>query len=269
MLRALFTAAFLLSVYRPVPSHCRPHARNHALSCPASSPTAWSSCPTSGRCGRPASSSPSATFPSTSPCTPSGNWLAVLHAGYGDHEIVVVDLHSEQASASSAASAVDQTFYGLCFSPDGKTLFASGGEFEVVHAFAFDDGLAVATTATIAVAGRKDKFVVAGAGRRRGGQDAVRRRHLGRRRRASCRWTSPSKRRTVALDKDSYPYACLPEPDGKRLFVSLWGKAGVAVVDLADGEGRRPPGRPRATRPRWPCRPTARRCSSPAPTRRR
>ena len=27
---------------------------------------------------------------------------------------------------------VEQTFYGLCFSPDGRQLFASGGEYEVV-----------------------------------------------------------------------------------------------------------------------------------------
>jgi len=37
--------------------------------------------------------------------------------------------------------ALAQTWYGgLCFSPDGKQLYASGGEFEVVHAFEFDEG---------------------------------------------------------------------------------------------------------------------------------
>ena len=36
--------------------------------------------------------------------------------------------------------------------------------------------------------------------------------------------------------RDSYPYTCLPAADGKRLFVSLWGKAGIGVVDLAESK---------------------------------
>ncbi len=37
----------------------------------------------------------------------------------------------------------------------------------------------------------------------------------------------------AAVAKDnSYPYAVLPEPGGKRLFVSLWANAKVAVIDL-------------------------------------
>src|SRR5262249_48284777 len=43
------------------------------------------------------------------------------------------------------------------------------------------------------------------------------------------------KRRTVATGKDSYPYTCLPSTDSKRLFVSLWGKSAVAVIDLEGG----------------------------------
>jgi sugar lactone lactonase YvrE len=43
---------------------------------------------------------------------------------------------------------------------------------------------------------------------------------------------NPDNRRTMKLEKDSYPYACLPEPGGKRLFVSLWGKASIASIDL-------------------------------------
>ena len=42
---------------------------------------------------------------------------------------------------------------------------------------------------------------------------------------------NPHDRRTVALDKGSYPYAVLPDPKSDRLFVSLWGSAAVAVID--------------------------------------
>src|SRR5205085_5844698 len=33
---------------------------------------------------------------------------------------------------------------------------------------------------------------------------------------------------------ECFPYACLFEPGGRRLFVSLWNKAAVAVIDLAE-----------------------------------
>src|SRR6202022_1895855 len=87
-----------------------------------------------------------------------GRWLAVLHAGYDDHEIVVVDL---QKVKITCRVTLEQAFYGLCFSPDGKQLFASGGEFEVVHAFQFEDGL-LWRHRQLPVAAVKDTFVPCG-----------------------------------------------------------------------------------------------------------
>src|SRR5437764_1361262 len=56
-------------------------------------------------------------FPVNLALHPGGRWLAVLHAGYGEHEIAVVDLRRERVVVRVP---LDQTFYGLCFSPDGK-----------------------------------------------------------------------------------------------------------------------------------------------------
>ncbi len=70
----------------------------------------------------------------------SGQFAAVLHAGMREHEIVIVALEKTRQRIVSRV-AVDQTFYGLCFSPDGNKLYASGGEFEVVHEFDFSRGL--------------------------------------------------------------------------------------------------------------------------------
>ena len=38
--------------------------------------------------------------------------------------------------------------------------------------------------------------------------------------------------RTKPREPAVYPYTCLVEPGGKRCFVSLWARAGVAVIDL-------------------------------------
>src|SRR5262249_19735589 len=77
-------------------------------------------------------------FPVNLALHPPGRWLAALHAGYGTHETVLVDLKTQKVASRVT---LDQAFYGLCYSPDGRELFASGGAFEVVHAFAFEDGL--------------------------------------------------------------------------------------------------------------------------------
>jgi len=44
---------------------------------------------------------------------------------------------------------------------------------------------------------------------------------------------SPDKKRLLKFEKDTFPYLCLPHPDGKRLFVSLWNRSAVGVIDLA------------------------------------
>jgi DNA-binding beta-propeller fold protein YncE len=164
---------------------------------------------------------------------PKGRWLAVLHAGYGTHEVMVFDLQ-ENSRGPTCRVTLEQTFYGLCFAPDGKTLYASGGEFETVHAFAFEEGL-LGRRNIIRVANLLSKFIPAGLATDADGRTLY----------AAGTWghavalvplDNPDRRRHVSLEKESYPYACLPEPGGKRLFVSLWGKAAIAVIDLEKGE---------------------------------
>src|SRR5262249_2841649 len=121
-----------------------------------------------------------------------------------------------------------------CWAPDGRTLYASGGEFEGVHAFAFEDGL-LAPRKLVRVAGEEEKLVPRGLAPHREGKTpfaAGTRGHPV----AQGPLADPEKRSTITLGKASYPYACLPEPGGKRLFVSLWGKGAVAVVDLDRGK---------------------------------
>ncbi len=77
-------------------------------------------------------------FPVNLALHPDRRWLAALHAGYGTHEIQIVELGSKPRVRSRVT--LPQTFQGLVFAPDGKTLYASGGEFESVHAFDFADG---------------------------------------------------------------------------------------------------------------------------------
>src|SRR5262249_62145454 len=79
-------------------------------------------------------------FPVNLALHPSGAWLAALHAGYGPHEVVVVDLTSGKEKITCRVP-IDQAFNGLAWPPDRRTLYASGGEVEIMHAFAFEEGL--------------------------------------------------------------------------------------------------------------------------------
>ena len=105
--------------------------------CRVCRPTGRCCCPTSGRCGRRASRSKLGNFPVNVALHPQGDWAAVLHSGYGPHEVVVVDLKT--ASVVSRVT-LPKTFYGLCFTPNGKRLLVSGGEDNVVYRFHFADG---------------------------------------------------------------------------------------------------------------------------------
>ena len=71
-------------------------------------------------------------FPVNLALHPGGDSLAVLHAGYGTHEVVIIRTDAGKEKITCRVP-LDQVFYGLAWSPDGATLYVSGGEFEVMR----------------------------------------------------------------------------------------------------------------------------------------
>jgi DNA-binding beta-propeller fold protein YncE len=162
---------------------------------------------------------------------PQSQFAAVLHAGYGDHEIVIVDLR--ELKIVSRAS-MPETFVGLCFNSTGSQLFASGAEKEVVHQFDFHNGY-LSEHRELRVADIKERQIPAGLALSPDDKTLY----------AACPWgnsvcvmplDNPQQKKLIPLDADSYPYYALPEATGKRLYVSLWGKSAIAVVSLATGK---------------------------------
>ena len=74
-------------------------------------------------------------FPVNVAVHPDGRFAAVLHAGYGPHQVHVVDLGAGKVVAQAR---VEEAFYGIEFTSDGRRLFCSGAGTEVVRAFDFD-----------------------------------------------------------------------------------------------------------------------------------
>src|SRR5215510_809412 len=62
-------------------------------------------------------------FPVNIAVHPGGRFAAVLHCGYGDHEIALLDLNQTRVVSRVTLA---EAFYGIAFTPDGNRLFASG-----------------------------------------------------------------------------------------------------------------------------------------------
>lgn len=158
---------------------------------------------------------------------PLAQFAAILHAGYGDHEVIIVD--TKELRIVSRAS-LPQTFVGICFNSSGSELFVSGAEKEVVYRFAFREGY-LQELRQLRIAEVRETKVPAGLSCSHDDQRLF----------VACPWGQqvisvllqrPNEIQTFAMEKDSYPYYAIPDSTGKKLFVSLWGKSAVAVVDL-------------------------------------
>jgi hypothetical protein len=205
---------------------------------------------------------PVGDFPINIAVHPSSRFAAVLHSGYGKHEIVVVDLSS---SAIVARRGIEESFYGLEFSRDGTQLFCSGAGDEVIHRFTFQSG-ALSNHRKIQVRNAKERGVPAGLAISRDARtlylanvwgagvtilDLIKGKSAGDisvRLAPAISGAAPvippadpdlaaaTKRDEAALDPADpnapFPYACAVDERRGILYVSLWAQAAVCVIDL-------------------------------------
>ncbi len=200
-------------------------------------------------------------FPVNVAVHPGSRFAAVLHAGYGRHEVVVVDIRSERAVSRAP---LPETFYGLCFSADGNQLFCSGAGDEVIHQFSFNEG-ALGPDHPITLRPAIKKGVPAGLAVDKAAREIFVANVWGHRisrvslpgstitdipltkeampdlnpaeaAPADMDVAAGSKRAQALLEEthadDAFPYACKLDEKGRRLYVSLWARAQVAVIDL-------------------------------------
>ncbi len=191
---------------------------------------------------------PVGCFPVNMAVHPSGLYAAVLHCGFGQHEIVILDLRKPSILSRVA---VNEAFYGISFTSDGSRLYCSGGADEVVRAFHFADGFLAPDGPALPLRDVREIGVPAGLAVSADGSNLYVANVLGH----SVSWLRPGdpawKVRTLPLSgagdptdakqaeptveigapDTSYPYACLLDEARHRLFVSLWGQSAVQVID--------------------------------------
>jgi DNA-binding beta-propeller fold protein YncE len=167
---------------------------------------------------------------------PSEPILAVLHAGYGEHEVVTLEAASGNNPGGKviARVALKESFQGLTWSSDGKRLFVGGGWDDVVYRFDHSAGLLSNKFEIKYPPKSLGRRVPAGLALAKDGETL---------------WVANAFGHTLAkfdgagnlqleldLGADSYPYALAWDQETARLYVSLWAKAEVAVVDSTKGE---------------------------------
>ncbi|MBC5826613.1 MAG: bifunctional YncE family protein/alkaline phosphatase family protein [Candidatus Eremiobacteraeota bacterium] len=159
---------------------------------------------------------------------PSGRWLAISNAGYGQLAIAIVDENTGQVASSVA---VRRTFYGLTFSPDGTKLFASTAASGGIARYDFDAATGVATEAAPLSLGGKPAWVngIAVSSDGKTLYAAV----GGTNRLAALDSTSGAVRWSAKTGEQ--PYAVVLSPAGKTAYVSNWSGASVTAVDTASG----------------------------------
>jgi sugar lactone lactonase YvrE len=170
-------------------------------------------------------------FPVTLAENPKEPILAALHAGHGEHEVVTVDVGGRRPHVVARVT-LHETFGGLAWSVDGKTLVAGGALDGVVHVFENEKGLlshhreirypvdngAKAMVAGLALDGDRiwvaDAFAHALAAIDLDGRPM----------------------HHIDFEPDSYPYSLALDAKRGRVYVSLWNRAEVAVVDAKAGK---------------------------------
>ncbi len=162
---------------------------------------------------------------------PSEPILAVQHAGYGEHEVVTLDAKTGKVIGRVA---IPETFTGLAWSHDGKRIFVSGGFDDVIYGFDHAAGL-LSHKVVLRYPERekgKGSRVPAGLAVARDGKSLWVANAFGH---TIARFdVSGELRAELPLGGDTFPYGLAWDESRSRLYVSLWGKAVVAVVDTKE-----------------------------------
>ncbi len=198
-------------------------------------------------------------FPENIAVHPSGKFAAVLHCGYGQHEIVVLEIASGKLVSRAA---LEESFYGITFSKDGRKVVCSGAGDEVVHTFTFADGYLSepqaiklrdanlrGVPAGLALSGDGQTLFVANVWAHRISVVDVANKTVseeillgtnsltasGSKNVVDEDEAAITKRAEAALvqaqSADPFPYGCVLDEKRDRLYVSLWAQAAVAVID--------------------------------------
>ena len=163
---------------------------------------------------------------------PEGRRVVAVLSGWREQGIQVVDLESKKVLQTIPQEAA---FYGLAFSADGKQLYVSGGNEDLIYAYSWSNGAATLDKKIILGEKKPDKTgsrYPAGLAVSQKGNLLYVVENVG----DALAVVDPSSGRVVQrFSTDHYPYAVKVAPDGK-VYVSAWGSNTISIFRaFADG----------------------------------
>ena len=163
---------------------------------------------------------------------PEGNRVVAVLSGWREQGIQVVDLESKKVLQTIPQEAA---FYGVAFSADGKQLYVSGGNEDLIYAYSWSHGAATLDKKIILGEKKPDKTgsrYPAGLAVSQKGNLLYVAENVG----DALGVVDPSSGRVVQrFSTDHYPYAVEVASDGK-VYVSAWGSNTISIFRaLADG----------------------------------
>ncbi len=202
-------------------------------------------------------------FPAAIAVHPQGRYAVVLHCGYGPHELAVLDIDSRRLLSRTR---LEESFQGLAFSNDGSLLWVSGGAAETLLRFRFVEGTLVPDGA-VRLRNEKLRGIPCGIAVDSSG-DTLYAANVWGHSVSHVRFAKDSaapavdellltdaapaaapaipdaadpsitKRADALLERvvadAPHPWTCVVDERRKRLYVSLWAQATVAVIDTAE-----------------------------------
>lgn len=195
---------------------------------------------------------PVGDFPSNIALHPGGTFAAVLHCGWGPHEIRILNV---KTGLPVSQVAVGEAFYGLAWSPDGQHLYASGAGLETIHAFDFKDGY-LGAARELELRPAKEQGIPTGLAVSNNGSELYVAESWGQRvekistadghalwmrtfaaAEGATTTEAEGERFRASTDPEApFPYTCVVDEKTSRIFVSLWAKSAVLVLDAKTGK---------------------------------
>jgi YVTN family beta-propeller protein len=163
--------------------------------------------------------------------SPSGRLLAVTNNGQSTQSIQLIDPKNEKVLDDRI---VKKAWYGLAFSHDEKTLYASGGNDNIILAYHIENRK-IGNADTIKLAPHswpKNKVCPTGITVNR----ANTRLYTVTKEDSALYVADPQKKEVVKRIKlPAEAYSCVLSPDEKQLYISIWGGNGIEVYNTTNG----------------------------------
>jgi YVTN family beta-propeller protein len=162
------------------------------------------------------------TLPLNLVLSPDGRYAVVTNNGVNRPSFSVIDIASWTVKTTMV---VDQAWYGLAWHPDGTKLYSAGGAQNNVQEFIFADGV-ITRARTFALPAMAGDTFAGGLSVSRDGRTLFATRVFAMTL-SAIDLASGTVTKTVKLPAE--PYTTLASPDGRFVYVSLWGGSVVQI----------------------------------------